>query len=73
MKKLNTLPIESFLDKAKIAIKSGQKSLNLSIKEVSELQYSLSSVMTRLAGMQENTTESKQEEKIQIKMDGGKF
>lgn len=74
MKKLNTLPIEDFLDKARIAIKSGQKSLNLSLKEITDLHYSLSTVMTRLAGdSNSNTTEPKSEEKVQIKMDGGKF
>jgi hypothetical protein len=47
---LNTLPIEMFLEKARIARKSGQKSLNLPIDEVSLLEDSLSVVMTRLAG-----------------------
>lgn len=74
MKKLNTLPIEDFLEKARIAIKSGQKSLTLSLKEVTDLNYSLSIVMTRLAGNNDAVVaEPKQEEKIQIKMDGGKF
>lgn len=74
MKRLNTLPIEDFLEKARIAIKSGQKSLVLPLKEVTELQNSLSIVMTRLAGNLDSTVaEPKPEEKIQIKMDGGKF
>lgn len=74
MKKLNTLPIEDFLEKARIAIRSGQKNLNLSIKEVTELQYSLTMVMTRLASkLDESPAPPKIEEKIQIKMDGGKF
>ena len=50
MKQLNTLPIEDFLEKARIAIKSNQKNLPLSIKDVTDLQNSLSTVMTRLAG-----------------------
>jgi hypothetical protein len=70
MKQLNTLPIEDFLDKARIAIKSNQKSVTLTIKEATDLQNSLSIVMTRLAG---ETPVVQQPEVIQVKMDGGKF
>jgi hypothetical protein len=74
MKKLNTLPIEDFLDKARIAIKSNQKNLTLTLKEVTDLHYSLSVVMTRLAGETALVPrETPSEEKVQIKMDGGKF
>ena len=37
MSNLNTLPIEMFLDKARIATKSNQKNLILDIKEVQAL------------------------------------
>jgi len=70
MKQLNTIPIEDFLDKARVAIRSNQKNLVLSIKEVADLQNSLSVVMTRLAGKTEKT---QLPEKIEVKMDGGKF
>ena len=70
MKQLNTLPIEDFLDKARIAIKSNQKSVTLTIKEATDLQNSLSIVMTRLAG---EATVSQTPEVIQVKMDGGRF
>lgn len=73
MKKLNTLPIEDFLEKARIAIKSNQKSLTLTIKEASDLQNSLSVVMTRLAGNYEQAIANQPEEKIEIKVDGGRF
>jgi len=69
MKQLNTLPIEDFLDKTRIAIKSNQKSVTLTIKEATDLQNSLSIVMTRLAG----ETPVAQPEVIQVKMDGGRF
>jgi len=72
MKQLNTLPIEDFLDKARIAIKSNQKSLNLTIKEVADLRNSLSVVMTRLAGELDQVA-TQNSEKITITMDGGKF
>ena len=73
MKQLNTLPIEDFLDKARIAIKSNQKNLTLSIKEVTDLQNSLSIVMTRLAGELDQLATTVQPSAVEIKMDGGKF
>lgn len=75
MKQLNTLPIEDFLDKTRIAIKSGQKTVTLSIKEATDLQNSLSVVMTRLSGEMDQilASASSQSSNIEVKMDGGKF
>jgi hypothetical protein len=73
MKKLNTLPIEDFLEKTRIAIKSNQKSVVLSIKEATDLQNSLSIVMTRLAGELDQSASTANADVITIKMDGGKF
>jgi hypothetical protein len=72
MKQLNTLPIEDFLTKARIAIKSNQKSVTLTIKEATDLQNSLSIVMTRLAGELDQIAVN-QPTDIQVKMDGGRF
>lgn len=71
MKNLNTFPIEDFLDKARIAIKTNQKNITLTIKEVTDLQNSLSVVMTRIAG--ESQPASGVTEDIVIKMNGGEF
>lgn len=75
MKQLNTLPIEDFLDKTRIAIKSGQKSVTLTIKEATDLQNSLSVVMTRLSGEMDQLLASAgtQQPALEVKMDGGKF
>ena len=73
MKQLNTLPIEDFLDKARVAIKGGKKDLTLSIKEVTDLQNSLSVVMTRLSGELDQALTTAQPGDITIKMDGGTF
>ena len=70
---MNTLPIEMFLDKARIAIKSNQKSLNLDIKEVVSLYDSLAVVMTRLAGNTVVISNPTVNDSVQIKMDGGTF
>jgi hypothetical protein len=74
MKQLNTLPIEDFLDKTRIAIKSNQKMVSLTIKEATDLQNSLSIVMTRLSGeMDQILAQSSQPSTLEVKMDGGKF
>ena len=74
MKQLNTLPIEDFLDKTRVAIKTNQKSVTLTIKEATDLQNSLSVVMTRLTGeMDEMMSRASQSSNIEVKMDGGKF
>ena len=71
MKQLNTIPIENFLDKTKIAIKTNQKVVTLSISEATELQNSLAVVMTRLAGQLDQIAGAAST--IQVKMDGGRF
>jgi hypothetical protein len=75
MKQLNTLPIETFLDKARIAIKSNQKHLTLDIKEVQSLSDSLAVAMTRIAGeLDEKLTSAEGAPSIiSINMDGGGF
>jgi hypothetical protein len=70
MRTLNTLPIEDFLEKSKIAKKSNQKSLTLSSKEYNDLYDSLAAVMTRLAG---SSDQSSSGDTIEVKMDGGGF
>ena len=74
MKHLNTLPIEDFLNRTRIAIKSNQKSVNLTIKEATDLQNSISLVMTSLSGnLDQIMSENQFPNKIEIKVDGGKF
>jgi hypothetical protein len=69
---INTLPIEIFLEKARIAKKSGQKSVNIGIDEATLLADSLAQVMTRLAGDLDQIVQAvQQQEDIVIKMDGG--
>jgi hypothetical protein len=71
---MNTLPIEDFLNKTRIAIKSNQKSITLTIKEAADLQNSLSIVMTRLAGNFEQViASSASASPTELNIDGGKF
>ena len=72
MKTINTIPVENFLEKARIANKSGQKTLVLDIKDAVSLADTLALVMTRLVGNAEaDAVKAPAEEVIQISMDGG--
>jgi hypothetical protein len=74
MKSLNTLPIEMFLEKAMIASRSGQKTVNLDIKDAVALSDSLATVMTRLAGkLDEQLATKPSEQSVTVEMDGGGF
>jgi len=72
MRQLNILPIEDFLDKARIAKKSSQKTLTLTAKEYTDLFDSLASVMTRLTGIADQTASTKSNDGS-VKLDGGGF
>lgn len=72
MRPLNVLPIEDFLDKARIAIKGNQKSITMTIKEVTDLQNSLAVVMTRLTGIIDQTpAPTVDNSPLSINVDGG--
>lgn len=73
MKQINTIPIENYLEKTRIANKSGQKHVNIDIKEAVALADSLAVVMTRLVSKLEDhiTQPPMQEEIVSITMDGG--
>lgn len=75
MKPLNTIPIEDFLNRVRIANKSNQKQVILDIKEASALSESLSIVMTRLSGELDQLLTNSQNSTgpTQVKMDGGYF
>jgi len=61
-----------FLEKARIARKSGQKTLNLPINEANMLEESLAVVMTRLAGeLDVIALRSSVQTEVTVKMDGG--
>ena len=61
-----------FLEKAKIARKSGQKSLSLPINDVIQLEESLSVVLARLAGeLDAILLDLKKQTNVTITMDGG--
>lgn len=70
---LNTLPIEDFLHRTRVAIKSNKKELILTIKEATDLQNSLAVVMARLADSTASPNTKEEPSIIQVKMNGGNF
>lgn len=75
MKQLNTLPIEQFLEKSRIASKSNQKNLIIDIKEAQALSDCLAVVMTRLVTDLDAQLQAAQNQAsvISINVDGGGF
>jgi len=72
LKPINTLPIENFINKAKIASKSNQKTVTLSIEEAVQLSENISITLVRLAGMMDQSSQTAPtEEVITVSMDGG--
>ena len=74
-KPINTLPIETFIEKARIATRSNQKFMNMDIKEVQALSDSLAMVMTRLVAIMdaEQQIRSIPSVSTSVNVDGGTF
>jgi bisphosphoglycerate-dependent phosphoglycerate mutase len=73
MKQINTISIENYLEKTRIANKSGQKHVKIDIKEAVALADCLAVVMVRLVEKLEDhiAQSSTNEETVTINMDGG--
>ena len=73
VKPLNTIPIEQFIDKVKVAENSRQVEVKIPIAEAKNLSLTLGGVMSRLHGDLEKLIDqaNKKEEVVNITMDGG--
>ena len=75
--KIQTRPIEDLLGRIRTLRQQGQKQIIIPAAEADRLADSLSQVMTRLAGIQEEIIEAlktaQQAQSINIDMDGGEF
>jgi hypothetical protein len=72
---INTVPITQFLNQVRAAELSNQREIRLNIVDAKNLSYTLSLVMTRLAGdyeglIQKNNSSSPV---INVQMDGGSW
>lgn len=71
---LNTIPIQQFISQVKSADFSNAKEIKLSVVNARRLAFCLGEVMTRLEGDLEkilSNKNSKNDDVIQVKMDGG--
>jgi hypothetical protein len=73
MKPINTIPIEVFLEKVRIASRTNQKTVSLDIKDAVVLCDTMSIVMTRLVGRLTSTAKSADTDISKINADGGGF
>ena len=73
VKPLNTIPLDQFIDKVKIAENAKKKEVAIEIKDAKNLAFTLGSVMSRLHGDLEKLVDqsNKVEEVVNISMDGG--
>ena len=73
--KIQTRPIEDFLGRVRTLRQQGQKQIIIPAAEADRLADSLSQVMTRLAGIQEEIIDAlktaQQAQTINVEMDGG--
>jgi hypothetical protein len=70
---VNILPIENFLQKAKIAGKTQQRELKLDAKEYKDLADSIAVLLARLVELQDKRLQQPQEVNVDVQMDGGNF
>jgi len=70
---INTIPIENFLQAAKIAGKTQQRELKLDAKQYKDLADSISMVLARLVELQDTRLQQPQEVNVDVQMDGGNF
>ena len=75
--KIQTRPIEDFLGRVRTLRQQGQKQIIIPAAEADRLADSLSQVMTRLAGIQEEIINAlktaQQAQTINVERDGGDF
>ena len=73
MEKLNTIPVQQFIQQVKSADASKQKEIRMDINTAKNLAFTLGIVMSRLEGDLEEliSSQSAAEDTIEIKIDQG--
>lgn len=73
VKPLNTIPLQQFIDKVKVADNSKQVEVKIELKEAKNLAFTIASVMSRLHGDLEKLIDqaNKTEDVVNVTMDGG--
>jgi hypothetical protein len=74
MKPINTIPVETFLERVRIASKTNQKNVSLDIKDATALSETINLIMARLIMKISSEPENKQlTGLLKINADGGNF
>ena len=73
VKPLNTIPLQQYIDKVKVADSTNQQEVRMTLVEAKNLAFTLGIVMARLNGDLENLIANKTstEETVEVQLDGG--
>ena len=65
--------LEEFLKKVRLAAKTNQKEIKLSVNEAEDIAYNMNILILKYLDKNQNTEKSDTNEIISINMDGGSF
>jgi len=72
-KPLNLIPVENFLQNAKVASKTNAREIKLDQKAYKDLADCIAMLTTRLVELQDQAMSKPQEVSVNVEMDGGDF
>ena len=74
VKPLNTIPLQQYIDKVKVADSTNQQEVRMTLVEAKNLAFTLAGVMSRLPGDLEKLVDKQNntEEVVSVTVDGGK-
>ena len=74
VKPLNTIPLQQYIDKVKVADSTNQQEVRMTLVEAKNLAFTIGSVMSRLHGDLEKLVDKQNntEEVVSVTVDGGK-
>ena len=74
VKPINTIPLQQFIDRVKVADNSNQAEVRMTLVEAKNLAFTIGSVMSRLHGDLEKLVDKQNntEEVVSVTVDGGK-
>lgn len=71
--KINTTVLQQFINQVKSADLGHQRDIRIDITTAKNLSYTLSLMLVRLAGNYESLIQSKSNEPVDVRMDGGSW
>ena len=74
VKPLNTIPLQQYIDKVKVADSTNQQEVRMTLVEAKNLAFTLAGVIARLHGDLEKLVDKQNntEEVVSVTVDGGK-